>query len=89
MSGIKVRLHPHSNYLRDSEYTLEDEALLYDQMLEDVLRNVRWYLDQSSYLPEFRVSWNDYQTKHKATLPYKHTFFGRNPLKKDTKTKPL
>jgi hypothetical protein len=71
MSGIKVKLASRSNYLRDSEYTLADEALLYEQLLQDIYDNPRWYLDNFQELPEFRLSWANYRTKT-PILPYKY-----------------
>jgi len=71
MSGIKVKLDKRSNHLRDGEYTLEDEEILYDQVLQDIYENPRWYLENYMDLAEFRVSWANYRSKA-PVLPYKY-----------------
>ena len=69
MSGIKLNFKGRSSWLNDSGYTREQQAKIYDDLLEDVLANPRWYLDQLDYLAEFKVHWIDY-SKQKVTRPY-------------------
>ena len=71
MSGIKIRLTLHSNWLADAGYTIEEEDKIYDELLEDIIRNPRWYLEQYMYLPEFRVRWGNYRTNI-STIPRKN-----------------
>jgi len=71
MNGIKVRLTKNSNHLKKCEYTMEEEIIIYDTLLEDIYNNPRWYLDNLHSLPEFRLSWGNYRSK-KAILPYKY-----------------
>ena len=78
MNGISLKLSKTSNWLVDSGYTIKEQEKVYDDLLEDVLANPRWYLDQLSYLSEFRVSWINYG-KQNVTKPYKYT----NPRQKN------
>jgi len=68
MNGIKIRLAKNSNHLRDAEYTPEEEVIIYKVVLEDVYNNPRWYLDNLSFLPEFRLSWGNYRN-NRAVKP--------------------
>jgi hypothetical protein len=71
MAGIEITFRtPHSNHLRDSGYTIEQQAEIYDRQLEDFAKNTRWYLDNYMYMPEYRVSWVDYKHQN-ITKPYK------------------
>jgi hypothetical protein len=70
MNGIKVKFYGNVNWLENAGYTIEEEAEIYDELLQDVYNNPRWYLDTLHYLPEFRVSWVDYK-KQTVTKPYK------------------
>lgn len=71
MNGIKIRLSKKSSWLADAEHSVLEQAKIYDDLLDDVMANPRWYLDQLSYLPEFKVSWINYK-KQNATRPYKY-----------------
>ena len=77
MNGIKLNLSKKSNWLIDAGYSIKVQEKIYDDLLEDVLENPRWYLDQLSYLSEFRVSWINY-AKQNVTRPFKYS----NPRKK-------
>jgi len=81
MNGIKLKLSKQSNWLVDAGYTMKVQEQIYEDLLEDVIANPRWYLDQLSYLSEFRVSWINY-AKQNVTKPYRFS----KPRKK---TKPL
>lgn len=56
--------------LSKSGYSIQEQAQIYDELLEDVIQNTRWYLDNYEYMREFRVSWISYKTQ-KITKPYK------------------
>lgn len=89
--GINVRFNSSSSWLKDSRYTIKQQSLLYDAVLQDVINHTRWYLDQLDYLSEFKVSWADYR-KPGITKPYKYvdnTKNGGNRQKKFQKPKPL
>jgi hypothetical protein len=59
-----------SNRLEVIGLTIDEQAFIYDNQLEDCYNNPRFYLDNFEYWTEYRVSWIDY--KHtKITLPYK------------------
>ena len=70
MSGIKLNFCGRSSWLSDSGYTKDEQAKIYDDVLDDVIANPRWYLDQLSYLAEFKVYWIDY-AKQKVTRPHR------------------
>lgn len=67
--GVKVCLHPRNNWLKDNGYSLSEEEDLYDDLLVDVYRNPRWYLDNAYKLPTFRVRWHYYKGVT-PVLPY-------------------
>ena len=60
-----------SNQLTQSGYTVEEETELYDKQLQDILDNLRWYLDNLDNMVEYRVIWKDYRSKT-PTLPHKY-----------------
>lgn len=68
---ITIHFIAQGNRLKDSGYTLEEEEIIYDDNLQDIYNNPRWYLNNLDSLSEYRVRWNDYSTKT-AVLPYKH-----------------
>jgi hypothetical protein len=72
---IKVKLHYNNTWLKESGYTEEEEAEIYQRNIQDILDNPRWYLDRVDYLNEYKVSWTNYNARlkkgrHSATLPY-------------------
>jgi len=72
VNGIELSLPRNSNWLSDAGYEVKEQEDVYDQLLDDVIANPRWYLDQLSYLAEFRVSWVNY-AKQNVTRPYRFT----------------
>ena len=44
---------------------MEEEAVIYDLLLQDVIDNTRWYLDNLETIPTFRVSWYTYEKMSK------------------------
>ena len=67
---IQIEMIPNNNHLKESGYTLTEEAMIYAEQLVDILQNTRWYLDNLESLVEYRVRWNCYALKS-ATLPLK------------------
>jgi hypothetical protein len=63
MVGIEVRFYDKSSWLKDADYSYIEENQILDDLLNDVLMNTRWYLDNLDYLREFRVSWGNYRSK--------------------------
>ena len=70
LTGIEIKFKGNSNWLKDSGYTVEQEAAIYEEQLDDLGRNPRWYLDQLEYFVEYKVSWVDYK-KQKVTRPHR------------------
>jgi len=68
---IKLALLPNNRSLRQNLYSLSEEEEIYDLLLQDVLDNPRWYLDNVSFLANFYVSWKNYRYKSPVT-PYKY-----------------
>jgi hypothetical protein len=61
---IKVKFcHTNNNWLKEQGYTVEEEAKLYDDQLQDILDNTRWYLDNLEFMRQYRVSWGNYSLK--------------------------
>ena len=69
-TGVRVYFRGKSRWLKDLGYTIQDEADLYDQCLQDIFNNTRFYLDNFHLMQEFKVSWTDYKSS-KITKPYK------------------
>jgi len=69
---MKVRLMAKSQNLSDADYTIEEQAKIYEETLKDVYNNPRWYLDSLDFLRSYRVSWKTYRGRV-ATLPHRYT----------------
>ncbi len=67
---VFIRKHANNDWLKEAEYTPEEEEKLFDVTLQDVMDNTRWYLDNLEYLREYRVYWQCYSRKG-VTLPRK------------------
>lgn len=70
MVGVLIKFNSDNSRLGSHGYTIEDEAKIYEDCLQDVYDNPGWYLERLEFLREFRVSWVDYKTQ-KITKPYK------------------
>ena len=66
---LKINFKDKCNRLIQSGYSLEEESKIYEKQLQDILCNLRWYLDNCEKLVVYRVRWKDYRNKT-ATLPY-------------------
>jgi hypothetical protein len=53
---MKVKLANGSNYLGDSGYSKEEQFKIYNEQLDEIIKNPRWYLDNLEYMVEYRVS---------------------------------
>ena len=65
--GIKVNfIYPKRtvSYLKANGYSDKEEKKIYNDVLDDIQKNTRWYLDNLEYLSEFQVSFEDYHRKH-------------------------
>jgi hypothetical protein len=60
MKMIQLRLN-NTNWLRNNEYSSDEEGEIYERQLCDILTNTRWYLDNLEFLVEYRVSWVNYR----------------------------
>jgi hypothetical protein len=65
---MKIALTSGNNWLKDNEYSLEEEKEIYFLTLEDIYNNPRWYLDNLEYLVEYRVSFINYKTKKETFI---------------------
>ena len=72
---IRVRLKKTNNWLKDNGYSQEEECQIFEDQLNDILENVRGYLDSLEYLPTYRVSWQRYTGnkpgRTRATSPFR------------------
>jgi hypothetical protein len=68
---VDVSFSGADSRLSAAGYTIEEEGKVYEEVLEDIQLNTRWYLDNLPYLREFRVSWKTYRNKI-PTLPLKY-----------------
>lgn len=71
-------MHPRNAMLKDADYSLEEEADIYDKQLQHIYDNPGLYLDaiEGDFLRTYKVRWKDYQSKT-ATIPYKYTLKGK------------
>ena len=61
MTGILIRTYKRNNWLGENGYSEEEQGLIYDALLEDVIFNTRFYLDNLESMKTFRVSWHYYK----------------------------
>ena len=60
---MKLYLLKYNNHLSANGYSKEDQEKIYKEQLEDLYNNPRYYLDQVSYMVEYRVFWQNYTLK--------------------------
>ncbi len=66
--AVKVRFkHKNNTWLKSQDYTLKEEGNIYDEQLDDLYTNPRWYLNNLDYLDEYKVRWKCYT--HKPAVP--------------------
>lgn len=65
---MKIALTSGNNWLKDNDYSLEEEKEIYFLTLEDIYNNPRWYLDNLDYLVEYRVSFINYKAKKESFI---------------------
>jgi len=58
---MKIALLPNDRHLKQNGYSIEEQDEIYDDLLQDVIDNPRWYLDNVDYLSTFYVSWKNYR----------------------------
>ena len=61
MPGIPIRTQKTNNWLCENGYSREEEGLIYDAVLEDIILNPRFYLDNLKSMKTFRVRWHYYK----------------------------
>ena len=66
---LKIALMPNNRSLSQNGYSLDEQELMYAELLQDVFDNPRWYLDNVDYLSVFYVSWKNYRYKS-PVMPY-------------------
>lgn len=75
MSQMKVRFltSVSSSRLSEHGYTKEEEKEIFNQVLQDVYDNPRWYLDNLDYITTFQVFWASSKPRT-VVIPYEHTY---------------
>ncbi len=74
---IKIKfIHINNSWLLEQGYTPLEEKNIFNEQLDDIMNNTRWYLDNLDYMREYKVSWHNYTKKlkngkNRATLPKK------------------
>ena len=68
--ALNISFYTRSNHLKENGYNKDTEVVIYEEQLKDIYENVRWYLDNLTYLHEYRVRWKDYRNKN-PPVPYK------------------
>jgi len=58
-------IHTNDMSLKSNGYTLEQEEAIYDRLLEDVIHNTRWYLDNLEFMRAYTVRWKRYPAQNK------------------------
>jgi len=67
---MKIYILPNRSNLKDNGYTQKEEGAIYDEQLEELFNNPRWYLDNLESMREYCVSWKDFNSKT-PTIPLK------------------
>lgn len=76
--AIKIKhFHANNTWLDLELYSHKEQEKLYNDTLQDVYDNARWYLDNLNYLREYKVFWGNYKKfdrfgKKRATLPFNY-----------------
>ena len=65
---MKIALLPNNNWLKENDYTLEEERTIYKECLQDIYDNPRWYLDNLNYTVEYRCRFINYSAKKRIHL---------------------
>jgi hypothetical protein len=60
--GIAYVTFPLNEH-RKIQLTEEEESVAYDQCLQEVIDNPRYYLDNLEHIKEFQVSWLNYRSR--------------------------
>ena len=79
---MQIAMSTTSQNLRDADYSIEEEAEIYDNNIDDLLLNTRWYLDNLDYLSVYQVRWKNYEYSN-PTLPYRYTKKANNMEEKE------
>lgn len=76
---MKLYLLKKRTNLRENGYSLEEEDDIYNQLLEEIYMNPRFFLDNLESMTTFRLSWGNYKS-NTPIVPYK---FVNDSLKKN------
>lgn len=67
---MKLSLMKNNNHLLDNGFSICEQEKVYDEQLEELFYNPRWYLDNLEYMVEYRVSWGNYRN-NRPIIPRK------------------
>lgn len=65
---LKIPTCKTDNWLSSKGFTREEEIEIFSINLQEVYDNVRYILDNLEYLPEYRVSFGNYNGVNKITF---------------------
>jgi len=69
--ALRLPLLYNRRHLKDNGFTFHEETVIYDENLQDIMDNTRWYLDNLENLQVYLVRWHNYRSKSPA-IPYKY-----------------
>ena len=64
-------MHITNSWLKDAGYTIEQEASIYDDQLDDLIKNTKKYLDSFETMVTYKVRWKEYRNTS-PVLPYRY-----------------
>jgi hypothetical protein len=68
---IKICIKESGDWLKSSGYSLAEEEEIYEETMQDILDNPRWYLDNVEWLATYMVRWKSHGSKT-PTMPYRY-----------------
>lgn len=71
-------MHPTNSWLKDADYSIEEENDIYTKQLQHIIDNPGLYLEavEANSIREYKVRWKDYRYTS-PTLPYEYTYKGK------------
>lgn len=67
----KIPLMRDRTNLSDNGFSLKEQEIIYDETLDSVLKNARWYLNNLENIKTYRVGWHNYRYDY-TPVPYKY-----------------
>jgi hypothetical protein len=68
---MKIKMHVTNASLKDAGYSIEQEAQIYDDQLQEIFDSPRTYLDNLASMVSYKVRWKNYKNT-RPVVPYKY-----------------